>query len=148
MKRLLLLVALGRLTMANVEAQINLAGRVTDAKQQPLSNATLSIRGADVGTTTKTDGQFSLLTQHDLPLILVVSLVGYKSQEVQVRGNNFRSVLVTLKEKSVSKDTNRFVPTNDFVLATSRVPVPVQRAPVTVEKIGSAQFEQSPVLSP
>ena len=148
MKRLLLLLAFGCLSIVGAEAQINLAGRVTDENEHPLSNATLTVRGTKAGTRTHKDGRFSLPTSTDLPLTLMVSLSGYRSREILVRGNNFRSIAVELKTRSVAKDSSIASQQNEFVITPSRVPIILGKAPVTVEKLSQRQFEQSAALSP
>ena len=148
MKRLLLVLIFGRLAVASVEAQVNLAGRVTDEFEQPLSNAMLTIRGTKAGTRTLQDGRFSLPTNTDLPLTLTVSLMGYRSREILVRGNNFRSIAVELKTRAVVKDSSIASQQNEVVVATNRIPVALARAPVTVEKFSRRQFEQSAALVP
>ena len=66
-KRFLLLVLLG-LGVVKAQAQLNIAGIVTDEKEQPLAGVTIIIRNTTTGTTTKDDGQFTLQTTDALPL--------------------------------------------------------------------------------
>ena len=72
------------LSFLNVHAQknTNVKGTVYDSNNEPLVGATVSVKGnSSNGTITNIDGQFSLNVQ-DLKSTLVVSFVGYQTQEV------------------------------------------------------------------
>ena len=121
-------------------SQITIAGIVTDEKEHPLAGVTLLIRGTNTETTTQDDGRFTIETSDELPLTLRVSFIGYMSKEVTVRGNNFREVSITLTEEVILAD--------ELVISASRVPEDIQKASVTVEKLGVRQFQQSPAANP
>ncbi|WP_240163763.1 carboxypeptidase-like regulatory domain-containing protein [Spirosoma taeanense] len=116
------------LTSLAVWAQTNIAGRVTDEKDQPLAGVTILIQGTNTGTTTQADGRFILATNMPLPLTLSISNIGYGRQEITVRGNNFRSIEVKLTEEAIMSD--------EVVVSASRVPEDIRKAAVTVEKLG------------
>ncbi|NDV79305.1 TonB-dependent receptor [Dysgonomonas sp. 511] len=61
-------------------------GKVLDEMGSPLPGATVSVRGTTVGTITDVDGYFSLLAAKGT--VLVVSFVGYDSQNVTVSDKN------------------------------------------------------------
>ncbi|WP_460964893.1 TonB-dependent receptor [Spirosoma litoris] len=142
MRQLFLLLTFMLLVGLTAQAQINMAGIVTDDKDQPLSGATILIRGTNIGTTTQNNGQFELETNVELPLTISVSFIGYQQKDVLVRGNNFRSLTIKLSEEVVT------VLTGEIVVAASRVPEDIQKASVTVEKLGTKQFQQSPAATP
>lgn len=138
--RQLLLLFIILLSAAETQAQLNIAGRVTDEKNQPLPGVTLIIRGTTTGTTTDSDGRFTIQTTASLPLTLQASSVGYGRQAVVVRDNNFRGVEVQLTEEAILTD--------EVVVSASRVAEDIQKAPVTVEKLGARQFANSPAANP
>jgi len=76
-----------------------ISGRVLDATGNPVSNATVLVKGSSVGTTTKADGSFTL-TVPASARALVISSVGMAPEEVNINGKN--SVDVSLK----AGDTN------------------------------------------
>jgi outer membrane receptor protein involved in Fe transport len=121
-------------------AQTNLAGIITDEKDQPLAGVTIVVRGTNTGTITQADGAFSLSTNESLPLTISVSFIGYKREDIVVRGNNFRNITVKLTEEAILTD--------EVVVSASRVPEDIRKAAVTVEKLGARQFQQSPAASP
>ena len=59
------------------------SGKLLDQKtREPLVGATVLIKGTTNGSTTDANGQFALRTGQKLPFILVVSYIGYQTQEV------------------------------------------------------------------
>jgi TonB-linked SusC/RagA family outer membrane protein len=80
------------------------SGRILDADGQPLSNVSIRIRGTKRGTTSGADGQFSLEVKEDE--ILDITAVGFTPIAVQLKGEQFRVVLV---ERSRQRGTDRAV---------------------------------------
>ncbi|WP_428329775.1 SusC/RagA family TonB-linked outer membrane protein [Mucilaginibacter sp.] len=64
---------------------ISVKGKVVDETGQVLPGASVKVKGSNAGTVTDVNGAFSI----DVPDggILVVSYIGYKTQEVKVSGN-------------------------------------------------------------
>lgn len=61
------------------------SGKLIDQKtREPLLGASVIIKGTTNGSTTDTDGKFALRTGQKLPFTLVVSYIGYLTQEVVV----------------------------------------------------------------
>jgi len=69
-------------------------GTVTDAAGSPLANVSVQVKGSTTGTVTGTDGSFTL-TVPDNTRTLVLSSVGFLSQEVSVA--NSSTVNISLK---------------------------------------------------
>jgi TonB-linked SusC/RagA family outer membrane protein len=83
----------------SVEAQTRITGRVMDGTMQnePLIGASVQVPGTNTGTVSDLDGNFAF----DLPdgkFIIQVSMIGYKTQVVNVKGKS--SITVTLLEDS------------------------------------------------
>ena len=84
------------LITTSLSAQISVSGKVVDAQNQPLVGASILVKGTSNGTLADTEGAFTI----DNVLkgsTLVVSFVGYTSQEVIADGN---TINVTLAEGS------------------------------------------------
>ena len=62
-------------------------GIIVDQKGEPLIGVNIQVKGTNKGTATDFDGRFTL-EDIDENAILVISYVGYQTQEVQVRGNS------------------------------------------------------------
>ncbi len=75
----------------------SIEGVVTDQNSEPLIGVNIQVKGTDKGTSTDLEGRFSL-EDIDENAILVVSYIGYQTQEVSVEGRT--SLLITLVSDS------------------------------------------------
>lgn len=71
-----------------------LQGKITDSKGEPIIGANVSIKGTTDGTITDVDGMFSLKVSSNA--VLVVTYVGYKQQEISLKGRT--NISIVLKE--------------------------------------------------
>lgn len=62
-----------------------ITGKVTDLNGEPLPGANIAVKGSNVGTTTNFEGKFILEIPDDAK-ILVVSYIGFKTQEIPIHG--------------------------------------------------------------
>ena len=74
-------------------AQTSVSGTVIDPQGEPLTGATVMIKGTQQGVSTDLDGNFTLNVAQGKTL--VVSYIGYQTQEVAVKGTHLD---ITLKE--------------------------------------------------
>lgn len=96
-KRILLIISF-LLTGFSLYSQTTLKGEVVDKEGDALPGVVVAIKSATQSAiTTDLDGKFSLKTSQNLPITLVFSYLGYKSQEVDVTDSN-KSISVTLDE--------------------------------------------------
>lgn len=80
----------------------NVKGTVYDANNDPLVGATVSLKGnSSNGTITNVDGQFHLSVQNSKST-LVISFIGYQTQEVPLQGRS--EVIVRLQEDTRTLD--------------------------------------------
>ncbi|MBN2610375.1 MAG: TonB-dependent receptor [Bacteroidales bacterium] len=73
------------LCMLPLYAQVKVNGFVKDVENQPLVGATVVIKGTTTGTVTDLNGNFSLEVP-DLNAVLIISYVGYLTEEFQLNG--------------------------------------------------------------
>ncbi len=129
----LILVFIGTVTFAQ-----NISGTVTDAEtKKPLFGATVSVKGKLSGTITDSDGNFSFKTSQSFPFTLVISMVGYDRQEIDVK--NDAKINIALKTGSELLQ--------QVVISASRVEENILKSPVSVEKMDIRQIQQSPSAS-
>jgi TonB-linked SusC/RagA family outer membrane protein len=96
-KRILLIISF-LLAGFTLYSQTTLKGEVVDKEGDALPGVVVAIKSATQSAiTTDLDGKFSLKTSQNLPITLVFSYLGYKSQEVDVTDSN-KSISVTLDE--------------------------------------------------
>ena len=116
-------------------AQTKLSGQVTDAAGQPLPGVSLTVKGKVSGTITDTKGNFNLSTNTTPPFTLIVTSVGFKTEQINVTSNN-SNLAVKLEEQALLGQ--------EVVVAASRVEESVLKSPVTVEKLDLRAIRETP----
>lgn len=84
-RKLLLFLSLCFFAIGNIFAQTQVKGKIMDENGDPVIGATIQIKGTNQGTATNFDGSFTLSAPAGG--VLVISYVGYKTQEVKVSPN-------------------------------------------------------------
>lgn len=118
-----------------VFAQNKITGTITDSgTKEPLIGVSVQVKNKVIGTITDIKGQFTLSTTTPVPFTLVVSSVGYETQEVDIKSDN-SSINVSLKEQSVMGQ--------EVVVSASRVEESVMKSSVSVEKMDLRAIRES-----
>ena len=78
-------------------AQKTVTGIITDQAKNPIVGATVSIKGTTTGTTTASDGHFSIHVPSDKS-VLQISYVGYVPQNIAVEGRANIGIITMLAE--------------------------------------------------
>ena len=97
MKRLLMLSVCSLFLMANVHAQTEVSGTVTDVNGEALIGVTVVVKGTTTGTFTDMTGSYKLTVTGD-NATLIFSYVGYQTEEAPLAGR--QRVDVTMKESA------------------------------------------------
>lgn len=92
----------GILTTAQNNAAINLRGRVTDNKGQPVAFASVVDTRNNKGTMTDKDGEFDFVSQDSVALVSV-NAVGYKSVNGELRNNLSNALILEPQESSLKE---------------------------------------------
>ncbi len=90
----------------NIEMLQDLAirGKIKDSSREPLIGATITVKGTSKGTITDYDGNFVLnLAPSELPVTLVISSVGYLTEEIDVTSPQ-EELEIVLVEDIISLD--------------------------------------------
>lgn len=86
-------------TKAQTDNNITLSGHVVEEKTKtPLEGATVHIKGTTHEVLTNKAGEFKFITGQKIPVVYIVSFVGYQTQELPV--NEASGVQIALKEAS------------------------------------------------
>src|SRR6188472_3701805 len=103
MKRLLLIMSFLLLTCSCLWAQeTKVSGTIIDAEtNEPLTGATVVVKGKLTGTSTDAEGKFELTTSMKYPFTITVSTLGYQKQEIEVTGENPVSVSLSSKAELI-----------------------------------------------
>ncbi|QEC68619.1 SusC/RagA family TonB-linked outer membrane protein [Panacibacter ginsenosidivorans] len=100
--RVLLLCPLFMLILQQSWAQNKtVSGKVSDEKGNPISGASVLAKGTNVGTATDASGSFSLNVPSSAS-VLVISYVGYVSQEVSISSTQNVTVMLQPESSSLS----------------------------------------------
>ncbi len=92
-----LIAILGMIAFAAAQNK-QISGTVTDVNGAPIAGATVVVEGTHTGTTTGTDGQFTVSARANG--MLAVSFIGYETQKIAINGRT--KVDVSLKEDTQS----------------------------------------------
>lgn len=121
---------------AQAYAQTQISGTVVDAEDgSVLGGVNVSVKGKVVGTSTGTNGQFSLSVQQAPPLTLVFTMVGFKTKEVEITESSVSGLTVELSEAAIVGD--------EVVVSASRVEENILESPVSIEKLDAISIQQS-----
>nr|WP_231932314.1 MULTISPECIES: TonB-dependent receptor [Butyricimonas] len=82
---------------------INVTGKVTDEKGDPIAGATVIIHGTTQGVATDADGRYSLPVKADD--ILQVSFIGYKTETVPVKGKTKVNITLNPTAENIEEVT-------------------------------------------
>ena len=115
-----------------------IAGTVTDEQTNPVAGANILVKGKVTGTVTDAAGKFELLTTQTFPFTIVVSMVGFHKQELEVT-NETNDISVALVESMQVMD--------EVVVSASRVEESILQSPVSIEKLGLRDIQQTPSVS-
>ncbi len=69
-------------TNSSNKKDISINGKIIDERGVPLMGVNIVLKGTTKGTTTDVNGNFSLGSQPNNNLVLIISYIGYKSQEI------------------------------------------------------------------
>ena len=94
MRKLVSVLALLLITIAGWAQQRMITGTVKDQNNLPVAGATVAIKGTNVATQTNNSGSFSIAATNANDIV-VVSFIGFESQELTVDASN--NVAVSLK---------------------------------------------------
>lgn len=83
-----------------------ITGKVIDENGKPIAGASVQQKGTKSATSTASDGSFSIVIKSTSKSILIVSRVGYESQEVKVNPN---SAALTIKLKPITQHLQEVV---------------------------------------
>lgn len=111
-----------------------ISGTVSDEQNNPIAGANITIKGKVTGTVSRSDGKFELNTNVNPPFTIVVSMVGYQKQEVEITETS-DDIQVMLAESSEVMD--------EIVVSASRVEESILESPVSIEKLSLSDIRQT-----
>src|SRR5688572_31671788 len=101
---LAILLLLPATTILAQQQQKTITGKVTDSNNQPITGATVAVKGSTVATQTNPEGSFSIIVPGSSS-VLVFSSIGFEPRELPV-GNN---LTLTVALKTTTSNLNEVV---------------------------------------
>ncbi|MBX3252561.1 MAG: SusC/RagA family TonB-linked outer membrane protein [Chitinophagaceae bacterium] len=84
------------------EPPVQISGQVLNQDREPLSNVSVTIVGSKTGTTTNSEGRFTLDAPDNKNLVLEFSSIGYKTKRVNTGTQNLVEVVLELDVAGLS----------------------------------------------
>lgn len=130
------LIVLLTMTISMAFAQsITISGTVTDKQtNETLPGVSINVKGKSIGTSTNADGKFTFSTSESTPFTIVISYLGYKSIEQEVRAS-VSDLVFALESQSILGQ--------EVVVAASRTPERILESPVSIERFGQAAIRET-----
>ena len=82
--------------------EVRLNGKITDENSEPIPGASIVIKGTSEGTVSDLNGNYSINAANN-NITLIVSFIGYVSQEVAAGGRNTINVQLALSSEQLSE---------------------------------------------
>lgn len=130
MKRILLLSGF----LLPVLAFAQFTGRVVNDNNDGVPYASVSVKGTSTGAVTDSTGRFSFVVDQKFPFTIIISSVGFESQELVVRNNNVNNVLILL-QSLYQRDT--------IIITSRRRREILQDVPIPISVVTGALVEDA-----
>ncbi|WP_333820717.1 TonB-dependent receptor [Ohtaekwangia sp.] len=119
-------------------SQNSISGKISDGEtQEPLPGVNIAVKGTILGTVTDGNGNFSISVKQ-LPVTLVASFVGYRTEEIAVTSVD-QPISVQLNPSALLGE--------EVVITASRVEESQLKSPVAIEKLDLRAIKETPAPS-
>jgi outer membrane receptor protein involved in Fe transport len=115
-------------------AQTTITGNVVDQNNEPVPGANVVIVGKAIGAISDFDGNFTLQTSETPPFQLRISSIGYSDEVAEITSNN-QNITIVISEAQTILD--------EIVLSASRTPERLFESPVSVERFGLKEIQNT-----
>lgn len=121
------------------QTTFNISGNIKNSSSKELLPAvSVTIKNTTMGTFTDDKGNFIIPTSQSFPLTLVVSSIGFETQEIQVLSVN-EPVSILLKPTTALGQ--------DVVVSATRVATKILESPVSIERMNTSFIRETPAPS-
>ncbi len=110
-----------------------------DASKEPIEGATVVIKGTNQGTYTDANGKFEIPYTGTLPCTLVVTYVGLKKQEIEVKSLNKPITINMFPDEELSQPEVEIVDT--------RITEKQKESPLTIESMDIVAIKETPAAN-
>ena len=114
-----------------------ISGTVKDAvTQESLIGVNILVKGQVIGTISDLAGNFNLKVNQPPPFMLVFSMVGYASHEINITNRTTTDLAVNLSEQTILGQ--------EIVVSASRVEESILQSPISIEKMDILAIRNNP----
>ncbi len=99
-----------------------------------LTGVNVAIKDALEGTITGSDGSFELQTSVPVPFRMVISMIGYQTQEIEVTSHSIHLEMALEEQVYLGQEV---------VVSASRIPESIMKSPVSIEKLSGLDIQQT-----
>lgn len=122
----------------SLKAQTFIKGKVKDAEtNEDLIGASIVLKVAKTGVVSDLDGNFTLEVKQPLPVVIVVSFMGYLSQEIEVKNTK----PLTIRLEPVVQTIG------EVEITDMRITEKQKQAPLTVETLDQLSIKETPAAN-
>ena len=126
-------------SMGAFAQSVNISGSVINSvSKETVAAVSIIVKGASVGTFTNDKGNFKISVAQKLPVTLLISSVGFNSQELLVE-NTMQSLKVQLQPNNSLGQ--------EVVVSATKVAQKILESPVSIERVSAANIRNSAVSS-
>jgi iron complex outermembrane receptor protein len=115
-----------------------LSGKIVGENHEGLPSVSVAVKGLSQGTATDSTGRFSLVINQKFPFTLVVSSVGFSTQEIEIRNASSRMAIQLTSQTFLA---------NEVVVTASRTSEKILKSPVSIEKLDIRALKETPAAS-
>jgi outer membrane receptor protein involved in Fe transport len=113
---------------------VTITGKISSGEnKEAVPAASVLLKGGTAGTYSDSHGNFKITVNHALPFTLVVSSVGYETQEIQVESAS-APLEIDMKAASVMG--------TEIVVSATRTKIRNLESPVSIERMGSSAIRE------
>ncbi|MGV8878731.1 MAG: TonB-dependent receptor [Sphingobacteriaceae bacterium] len=136
---LLFILSIPTLAFSQGNNLIQLSGQIVDEDtKQPLPGVSITVKGTVIGTATDSKGEFTLKTTAKYPFTLVITSIGFKTQEFEITGPGSKLSISLLTQTQLGAEV---------VVTASRLEESILKSPVAIEKLDIRSIRESPAPS-
>lgn len=124
--------------LAQLNGTVIISGKVVGENHEGLAAVTVTVKGTTTATSTDTTGKFSLVVNQKFPFTLLISSVGFSTQEIEVKSTSSRLAIQLATQSFLA---------NEVVVTASRSQEKLLRSPVSIEKLDIKALKETPAAS-
>ena len=109
-------------------SQTTISGNITEESTgESLAGVNIIVKGRVIGTITDTRGNFELVVNENPPITLLISFIGFETQEIEITQPTTTNLQIAMKEQILVGQ--------EVVVSASRVEENILESPVSIEKM-------------